>query len=68
MDRPVALRTLSWAAIIASLPVPINGDAYQRVASVLSGLSRLDAQTIERIEAVLWHCRRQDHALGPQAA
>jgi hypothetical protein len=43
------------------------GDAHERVASVRSRSSRVDVQTIEHIEAVLWHCRRQDHALRPQA-
>ncbi len=34
---------------------------------MLSAPSRVDAQTIEHIEAVLWRCQRQDYALGPQA-
>ncbi|MBV8542445.1 MAG: hypothetical protein JO063_02240 [Pseudonocardiales bacterium] len=68
MDRRNMRRALSWAATIASLPFAIGGDEYQRVASALTEPSRLDAQTIGHIEAVLWHCRRQDHAMGPQAA
>ena len=46
----------------------LSADEQQRVASVLSASSRVDAQTIEHIEAVLWRCVRQDDALGPQAA
>jgi hypothetical protein len=68
MDRRDMLGVLSWATATASLSPIIGGDEHQRVASVLTRSSRVDAQTIEHIEAVLWHCRRQDHALGPQAA
>ncbi|HET9257862.1 MAG TPA: hypothetical protein VFO16_22045 [Pseudonocardiaceae bacterium] len=68
MYRRDVIRMLGWAAITASLFPALNADEQQRVASVLSGSSRVDAQTIEHIEAVLWHCRHQDYALGPQAA
>lgn len=68
MDRRDVLGVLSWAATTASLLFTIDGDEHQRVASVLSKSSRVDAQTIEHIEAVLWHCQRQDVTLGPQAA
>ncbi|MGH4007523.1 MAG: hypothetical protein ACRDTH_05040 [Pseudonocardiaceae bacterium] len=67
MDRRDVLRVLGWAAATASLTPAIDGDAHQRLASVLSTGSRVDAQTIEHIEAVLWRCRRQDYALSPQA-
>jgi hypothetical protein len=66
-SRRGVLRLLAWAASIASVFPAIAGDEHQRVASVLSRSSRVDAQTIEHIEAVLWHCRQQDYALGPQA-
>ncbi|MGH4016630.1 MAG: hypothetical protein ACRDSL_22395 [Pseudonocardiaceae bacterium] len=68
MDRRNALRLLGWAATAASAAGALDGDGYERVASVLSGSSRVDAPTIEDIDAVLWSCRRQDHALGPHAA
>ncbi|MGH3833243.1 MAG: hypothetical protein ACRDRS_22880 [Pseudonocardiaceae bacterium] len=68
MDRRNMLRALRWAATAASLPLALDGDAYQRVVSALTGPGRVDVPTIEHIEAVLWHCNRQDHALGPQAA
>ncbi|MGH3933888.1 MAG: hypothetical protein ACRDS1_02705 [Pseudonocardiaceae bacterium] len=67
MDRRDALCFLAWAASAAAVFPATAGDEPERVASVLSASSRVDAQTIEHIEAVLWHCRRQDHALGPQA-
>jgi tetratricopeptide (TPR) repeat protein len=67
MDRRNVLRLLAWAGTAASVFPATVGDEHERVASVLSRASRVDAQTIEHIEAVLWHCRRQDHALGPQA-
>jgi hypothetical protein len=68
MDRRDVLRILAWAATTASLVPGLDGDEQQRLVSVLSTPSRVDAQTIEHIEAVLWRCRRQDYALGPQAA
>jgi len=67
MDRRDVLRILRWAATAASVFPATAGDEHERVASVLSRSSRVDAQTIEHIEAVLWHCRQQDHLLGPQA-
>ncbi len=67
MDRRDVLGLLRWAAAVAAVLPTTVGDEHERVASVLSASSRVDAQTIEHIEAVLWHCRRQDHALGPQA-
>jgi hypothetical protein len=67
MDRRGVLRLLAWAASAASMFPITAGDEHERVASVLSRASRVDAQVIEDIEAVLWHCRRQDYALGPQA-
>jgi len=66
-DRRYVLRLLAWAGTAASVFPATVGDEHERIASVLSRSSRVDAQTIEHIEAILWHCRRQDHALGPQA-
>jgi tetratricopeptide (TPR) repeat protein len=68
MDRRDALRVLAtWVASAASVLPALNGDEHARVASVLRAPGRVDAQTIEHIDAVLWHCRQQDYALGPQA-
>ncbi|MGH3916498.1 MAG: hypothetical protein ACRDTC_24270 [Pseudonocardiaceae bacterium] len=68
MDRRNALHFLYRAALAASAAGALDWDGYERLASVLSGSSRVDAQTIEHIKAVLRHCHRQDHALGPHSA
>lgn len=68
MERRELLRTLGWAAAAVSTFCAIDIEEKLRVASVLSKPSRVDAQTIEHIETVLWRCQRQDDALGPQAA
>ncbi|MGH3872487.1 MAG: hypothetical protein ACRDSR_13445 [Pseudonocardiaceae bacterium] len=67
MDRRDVLRLLAWAGTAAAVLPATAGDEYERVASMLSASSRVDAQIIEHIESVLWHCRRQNRALGPQA-
>ncbi|MGH3996720.1 MAG: hypothetical protein ACRDTJ_04575, partial [Pseudonocardiaceae bacterium] len=67
MDRRDVLCVLAWAAATASMFPATAGDEYERVASVLSASSRVDAQVIEHIETVLGCCRRQNRALGPQA-
>jgi tetratricopeptide (TPR) repeat protein len=67
MKRRNALRALGWAASAASVGYLLDPDEYQRVAAVLSKPRRIDAPTIEHIEAVLWHCRMQEAALGPRA-
>jgi tetratricopeptide (TPR) repeat protein len=66
MDRRDVLRLLAWATSVASVFPATVGDEHERVAAVLSRSSRVDAQTIEHIETVLWHCRQQDYALGPR--
>ncbi|MGH8967469.1 MAG: hypothetical protein ACRDXB_19370, partial [Actinomycetes bacterium] len=66
MDRRDVLGLLAWAASVASVFPATVGNEIERMASVLSASNRVDAQTIEHIDAVLWHCRRQDYALGPQ--
>jgi hypothetical protein len=68
MKRRELLRALGWAATAASIFQKIDLEEQERVASVLSRPSRVDAQTIDHIEAVLWRCQRQDDTLGPQAA
>lgn len=62
----VMLRTLGWAATAASVGYCIDLDEQARVGSVLGNPGRIDPQTIEHIDAVLWHCKRQDDALGPR--
>ncbi len=65
MKRRDMLRTLSWAATAASVGHFLNPDEQARLAAVLSNPGRVDAQTIEHFEALLWRCERQDDALGP---
>ncbi|MGH9205003.1 MAG: hypothetical protein ACRD1G_00330, partial [Acidimicrobiales bacterium] len=67
VDRRDALGVLAWAASVASVLPSAAGEEHQRVVSVLRASSRVDAKTIEHIEAVLWRCQQQDYALGPQA-
>ncbi len=68
MDRRRdVLQLLSWAATIASLLPTMHSAEHERVASVFRASGRVDAKVIEHIEGVLWHCRQQDYALGPQA-
>lgn len=66
MKRRDALRTLGWAATAASVGHCLDPDEHARVAAVLSNPGRVDTQTIEHIEAVLWRCERLDDTLGPQ--
>lgn len=67
VDRRDMLRVLGGASAAAVLSAAVDPDEQRRVASVLRTPSRVDAQTVEHIEVVLWRCRRQDHALGPHA-
>ena len=64
--RREVLRTLGWAATAASVGYSPNPDEHARVAAVLSSPGRVDAHTIEHFETVLWRCKLQDDALGPQ--
>ncbi len=66
MKRRNVLRTLGWAATAASIAHSLAPDEQARVAAVLSNLGRVDAQTIGYFETILWHCKRQDDALGPR--
>ena len=66
MKRRLMLRTLGWAATAAAVGYSLDLDEQSRVAGVLSNPGRIDPQTIEHIETVLWQCRRQDAALGPR--
>lgn len=66
MKRRDVLRILGWAATAALVGYSLDVDERARVSAVLSNPGRVDAQTIEHFEAVLWHCERQDDALGPR--
>lgn len=71
MKRRDILHWLSWAsAAAAAAPVLAGLDDAERtrVATAMVSPARVDDAVIDHIDAVLWHCMRQDDALGPQAA
>jgi transcriptional regulator with XRE-family HTH domain len=71
VKRRELLRILGTAAsYVAAVPLlrDLGADEQQRAASSLALPSRIDSATIGHIEAVLWHCKRQDDLLGPQTA
>ncbi len=70
MKRREVLRIIAWAATSAASAPLVQGtdvEGQERVISALDHPRRIDCQTIEHIEEVLWRCQRQDDALGPQA-
>ncbi|MGQ0776507.1 MAG: hypothetical protein ACT4NY_19125 [Pseudonocardiales bacterium] len=67
MKRRTALRALGWAATAASVGHYLDPDELARLTAVLADPSRVDAQTLDHVEAVLWRCRMQEAALGPHA-
>jgi hypothetical protein len=70
VQRRELLRLVGWAgSAVAAAPllVGLHPDEQVRVAQVVETPSRIDATTIDHIEAVLWRCIRQDDALGAQA-
>jgi hypothetical protein len=66
MKRRGMLRTLGWAASAAAVGHLLEPDEQGRVASVLGNSGRVDGRALDHFEAVLWHCERQDDALGPR--
>ncbi|HEY0485513.1 MAG TPA: hypothetical protein VGD72_04620, partial [Mycobacteriales bacterium] len=71
MDRREFLRALGWAATAAAAASPLEGappDERARVLRAVAGTHRVDARVIDTVEDVLSAARRQDDALGPQAA
>ncbi len=70
MKRRDFLHTLSRAAAVAAAVPLFSGldpDEQERVALAIEAPGRVDGAVIDHIEEVLWRCRRQDDALGPQA-
>lgn len=70
IKRRELLRLVGWtASCVAAAPMlpDFNPDDQQRVTRAITMPSRVDATAIDHIEAVLWHARRQDDLLGPQA-
>lgn len=71
MRRREVLHLLGWAAsFAAAAPIlaEIDPEEQQRVINGIATPSRIDSSALGHIEAVLWHARRQDDLLGPQAA
>lgn len=71
MKRREVLRLLGWAAsYVAAAPLlpDLGPEERQRIGSGISASDRVDASVIDHIEAVLWHAKRQDDLLGPQAS
>lgn len=71
MRRREVLRLLGWAAsFAAAAPIltEIDHEEQLRVVNGIATPSRIDSSAIDHIEAVLWHARKQDDILGPQAA
>lgn len=70
VKRRKLLRVLGCAAsAVAAAPLldGLDPEEQARVTRVTEEPSRVDTTTIDHIEAVLWHCIRQDDALGAQA-
>jgi DNA-binding XRE family transcriptional regulator/tetratricopeptide (TPR) repeat protein len=70
MNRRKLIQLLGWAAsVIAGTPLleGVHPEEHVRVARAIEEPSRVDAVTIDHIEAILWRCIRQDDALGAQA-
>ncbi|HET8684803.1 MAG TPA: hypothetical protein VFM54_23465 [Micromonosporaceae bacterium] len=70
MNRRELLRMLGWAAT-AAVGAPelqnLDEDESERLVRAIQRPSRVDTQVVDHIAAVLWRCRRQDDALGPQS-
>ncbi|HEY2762968.1 MAG TPA: helix-turn-helix transcriptional regulator [Pseudonocardiaceae bacterium] len=69
MQRREHLRLLGWVAtaVAASQISCLNSDEQERLAKVIAAPSRVDEQTIDHIETMLQHCKRQEDSLGPHA-
>ncbi len=70
MNRRKLIQLLGWAAsVIAGTPLVegVHPEEHVQVARAIEEPSRVDAVTIDHIEAILWRCIRQDDALGAQA-
>lgn len=69
MYRRALLQLLGWSASTVAAS-PVNGldtEEQERLAQAIVSPSRVDAQVIDHIEAILQHCKRLEDTLGPQA-
>jgi flagellar motor switch protein FliG len=53
--------------VAASAVSSLDTEEQERLTQAIASPSRVDAQVIDHIEAILQHCKRQEDALGPQA-
>jgi transcriptional regulator with XRE-family HTH domain len=69
MDRRELLRLLGWVATtVAASPVSsLDDDAQERLGKAIAAPSRVDERTIDHIETMLQHCKRQEDTFGPDA-
>ncbi len=69
MERREHLRLLGWmaAAVAASPILSLDSDEQERLSKVIAVPSRVDEQSIDHIETILQHCKRQEDTFGPHA-
>ncbi|MGH3942113.1 MAG: helix-turn-helix domain-containing protein [Pseudonocardiaceae bacterium] len=68
VERREHLRLLGQlAAVIAASPLlsSMDSDEQERLSKVVAQPSRIDAQSIDRIETILADCKRQEDTFGP---
>lgn len=68
MKRREFVGVLGWAASSVTAVPFLDPAGAERLTHAIAVPARVDATAIDHIEAVLWHARRQDDMLGPQAA
>jgi transcriptional regulator with XRE-family HTH domain len=71
MKRRDFLHQISRAAgVAAATPLvgALDPDERDRMVGIIRDPSRVDASAIDNVRTILWACRRQDNAFGPQAA
>lgn len=69
MNRRELLLLPGWAAaVVAAAPLlDLDSDEQERLSKVIAAPGRVDDQSIDHIESVHQHCRRQDDSFGSYA-
>ncbi|MGH3752904.1 MAG: hypothetical protein ACRDRP_09440 [Pseudonocardiaceae bacterium] len=69
MNRRELLLLPGWAAaVVAAAPVlGLDSDEQERLSRVIAAPGRVDDQSIDHIESVHQHCKRQEDSFGPYA-
>ncbi|MGH3717399.1 MAG: helix-turn-helix domain-containing protein [Pseudonocardiaceae bacterium] len=70
MNRRKLLEKLGWAAaVVAASPIvnTLDSEEQERLTRALITPSRVDERVINRLDAMLQDCKRQDDALGSRA-